>query len=156
MTSSAPLDSGNTYTERLTLSRGQGCYWPHYRQEEGKMSFGSWLVMMSNYEQRVVDRYEDGDIIVDTASVNDGDKEYETAVAHPDYNDGWFMIVEAYDTIGGAQDGHNRWVAKMTTEPLPAVIVECQNAEIAKLIDIADLTFERKRKDVNLEERETA
>ncbi len=89
-----------------------------------------------NYDDRKVDRYESGDLIVDTAGVSDGEQPYETAVAHPRYNSGKWVIVEAYSTKVEAQTGHERWVRVMTDPQLPTVLTDCLNSEISRLISV--------------------
>lgn len=93
----------------------------------------NFLSMVDNYDDRKVDRYEEGDLIVDTCSVTDGDHTYETGVCHPKYNNGRWVIVEAYDTKEEAQAGHDKWVSKMTAKELPAVLVDCNNAMLGQL-----------------------
>ena len=95
-----------------------------------------------NYDQRVVDRYEEGEVVVDTASVSDGSQPYETGICHPEYNDGDWVIVEAYDTKEEAQEGHIKWVYKMTDKNLPTRLTDCCNAGIAQLFG-DDLVFPR-------------
>jgi len=60
-----------------------------------------FLNMYSTYESRKVARWEDpnSSTIVDTTSVTDGKQPYETAVCNNDYNDGKWVIVQAYDTV---------------------------------------------------------
>jgi hypothetical protein len=91
-----------------------------------------FLDMMGNYEQRKVDRFEKDALIIDTASVTDGEHPYETGVCHPKYNDGDWVIVESYDTNEDARAGHARWVARMTGDNLPDSLDECSNAEIGR------------------------
>lgn len=92
--------------------------------------FGSLMSMMygeNDYPQRVVANFEaENRLIVDTAAV-DGFKPYETAVKHPHYRNGRWIIVEAYDTREEAQVGHEKWVAAMTADTLPSVLVDCIN-----------------------------
>ena len=99
--------------------------------------------MIDNYDDRKVDRYEQNGLIVDTCSVNDGDHPYETAVSHPKYNSGEWVIVEAYDTKEEAQAGHDKWIETMTAKKLPATLKDCGNALIAQLAESAgcDLEF---------------
>jgi len=54
--------------------------------------------MMDTYEGRKVDNFKNEDTEVDTCSVTDGSKEYETAVAHYQYNNNKWVIVQSYDT----------------------------------------------------------
>jgi len=105
----------------------------------------NFLGMIGNYEMRKVANFCDGILEVDTASVTDGAHPFETAVAHPDFNDGKWVIVEAYDTKEAAQIGHDKWVKKMTTD-IPDELVDCQNSQISQMIgvlDVEDLKFKR-------------
>ncbi len=90
-----------------------------------------FLDMLGNYPQRRVERYEAqteaGRILISTAFVTDGAKPYETAVGHPDYNDGKYVIVQAYDTVEEARTQHFQWVRQMTNEPLPTCLIDCGN-----------------------------
>ena len=94
-----------------------------------------FLDMANNYRERKVDRYEQCEILVDTALVNDAEKPYETAIEHPMYNDRIMIIVEYYDTKEDAQNGHDRWVELLTGNNLPDVITDVSTAETAKLLD---------------------
>ena len=94
-----------------------------------------FLLDMGNYEDRKVDCHEDDTLIVDTARCSDGRKPYETAVQHPEYNSGKWVIVEAYDTKEEAQEGHNKWVAKMTSASIPPSLKDCGNAGVSQLLD---------------------
>lgn len=93
----------------------------------------NFLLDAGNYEARKVANYgrEEGlPFEVDTAACSDGEHPYETGIKHPEYNDGEWVIVEAYDSRGEAEDGHGRWVATMTAETLPEELVDCLNAEL--------------------------
>ena len=94
----------------------------------------------------MIGRYEEGDIFVSTAAINDSDDPYETAVAHPYYNDGHLVIVETYSDLKSAKSGHKKWVSIMTRPELPAVLVDVSTAFAAKLCRIfgEDLIFEHK------------
>lgn len=94
--------------------------------------------MADNYEDRKVDRYEADKMIIDTASVTDGNQPYETGICHPEYNNGDWVIVEAYDTKEEAQEGHNKWVARMTSGNLPSSLKDCQNSGVSQLLDLVD------------------
>lgn len=56
------------------------------------------FMMAAPYEQRKVARFEKDGFMVDTAAVNDSEHPFETAVEHPNYNDGKMVIVEEYDS----------------------------------------------------------
>jgi spermidine/putrescine-binding protein len=94
-----------------------------------------YLDMLCNYEDRKVDRFEDENLIVDTAEVTDSDQKYETAVQHPQYNEGEWIIVECYDTKEQAQEGHDKWVKKMTKEELPHQLKDVSTAYVTELQD---------------------
>ena len=96
-----------------------------------------FLDMISNYESRAIDRYEDDSLIIDTCSVTDANQPYETGICHPAYNNGDWVIVEMYDTREEAQAGHDRWVKTMTMKDLPKALRDCGSATIAQLVDIA-------------------
>lgn len=84
--------------------------------------------MANNYDDRKVGRFEEGRVLVSTAEVCDGDKPFETAVRHPEYNGGDYIIVEAYDTRTLAETGHAAWVERMTSDALPHSLTDCNNA----------------------------
>lgn len=100
---------------------------------------------MDSHDERVVDHYEVGKLVIDTAAVNDGAKLYETGICHLDYNHRNWVIVEAYNTKKEAQAGHKRWIAKMTTEPLPEALIDCKNAKITSFADKM-MIYPRKKK----------
>jgi hypothetical protein len=105
-----------------------------------------FLKDIDNYKDRAVARYEGKDFTIDTARVSDGVRPIETAVRHPEYNDGLWIIVDAYDNVDDAQTGHDRWIAIMTSNELPNQLIDCQNAEIGILLgelDAKKLVFNR-------------
>jgi hypothetical protein len=73
----------------------------------------------SPYEDRKVDRYQEGDLMVSTASVVDLDPPYvyETAISHPDYNDGEIIPVDCYISLEEAKIGHKKWLKLMLENP---------------------------------------
>ena len=104
---------------------------------------------MGNYQDRKIDRTDIADdFFISTAKVSDGSQPYETGIAHPEYNDGKVIIVEAYDTKDQAKKGHKKWEKIMTNENLPDQLVDCQNAGIAQLCDAfgSSLVFKRQPK----------
>ena len=102
------------------------------------MSFLNFLDMASNYEQRKVANYTDEEkkITVDTCMVTDSQDPFETGISCPLYNNGEWVIVETYKTREEAQEGHEKWVKKMTGDILPEMLVDVSTASIAKLCDI--------------------
>ena len=100
-----------------------------------------------NYEERKIDRYDGEGFCIDTCAVSDGEKPYETAIQHPEYNDGDWIVVEAYNTPLAAQKGHKRWIEIMTSDHLPDSLKDCGNAEIAQLLEEVGGTMEFPRKE---------
>src|SRR3990167_9952930 len=96
------------------------------------MSF-NFFAMAGNHEERVVDNFTDGNMTIDTCRVTDGSRPYDTGIQHPNYGDGSWIIVEAYDTKDEAQIGHDKWVDTMTNSSLPKELKDCNNAGIAQL-----------------------
>lgn len=89
---------------------------------------------IGNYQKRKVghDKFPWG--MISTALVSDGKKRYETAIEHPEYRGGKIVIVEAYDGIEIAREGHAKWVALMTADKLPDTLEECCNSSIEQLL----------------------
>lgn len=102
-----------------------------------------FLSMTYNHDERMVDRYESDNFIIDTCLVTDGAHDYETAVRSPLYNNGKWIAVEAYDTKDEAQKGHDNWVDTMTNNP-PDKLVECLNSEVSQWVGES----EYKREDI--------
>lgn len=100
-----------------------------------------FMDMADNYADRKVGRYEQDDLLVSTCLVTDADKPYETAVAHPEYNNGTIVIVETYDTKHQARIGHDKWLAKMTASELPESISDNNCCDVGKAF--AGRTFKR-------------
>ncbi len=96
-----------------------------------------FMDMADNYEERKVASHNKEGLFVDTVSVSDSTKPFETAVAHPKYNDGDIIIVELYDTREEAQIGHDKWLETMLTNP-PQQLVDvssCTSAEMLRSLD---------------------
>lgn len=107
-----------------------------------------FLLDVGNYEDRKVDRSEFEWGFISTARVSDGSQPFETAVQHPDYNDGSMVIVEAYATKALAQEGHKKWVEIMTAKKLPGSLTDCANSMIAQAFGSTQV-FNRKEKSTN-------
>lgn len=88
--------------------------------------------MLGTYEDRKVARYEDGDIVLSTAWVNDSDRPYETALSHPDYHEGKFIVLQVYDLKEEAEDGHAKWEEIVRNGQLPETLEDVGEAEIAE------------------------
>jgi hypothetical protein len=97
-----------------------------------------WFNQLSKEEQnnRRVDHFEKDKLVIDTCLVTDSEKPYETAVSHPQFNKGKWIIVETYNTKEESQVGHLKWVEKMTQDLLPTELTDVSMAEIAKLMDV--------------------
>ncbi len=110
--------------------------------------FFDFLKDFGNYDNRVVSRWdnENGSKVVSTAAVSDGREPFETAVAHPSYNDGKIIIVECYHTKEEAEKGHQKWLDLMLSDKLPLTLTDCGNAAVARLLDSVGgtMAFEKK------------
>jgi len=101
------------------------------------MGLFSFLEDEGTHNQRKVARFEQGEsIIIDTCEVSDGTDPYETAVMHPEYNDGKWIIVQSYRTREDARRGHDDWVRTMTSRVLPKSLKDCGNAGITELLEM--------------------
>lgn len=89
-----------------------------------------------DYEERKIARFEEGDLIVDTCFVTDSDKPCETAIQHPEYNKGKWIIVESYDNEVEARIAHEQWVKIMTGETLPDILLDKGLSGAARLSDV--------------------
>ena len=105
----------------------------------------NFLKCIIDQEAREVARFSKKDLTIDTCEVIDGEKPFETAISHPDYNNGRWIIVEAYYHKDAAKIGHAAWVKIMTHDELPGSLSDCQNCGISKLIPSAKLIFKRKK-----------
>lgn len=102
-----------------------------------------FLLGIGNRSERLVANSIVGAAEIDTCRVTDGDEPFETGIEHPEYNDGKWVIVEAYPTRAAAEAGHARWVDVMSKEVLPDQLVDCQNAAISKFFGPDELVFKR-------------
>ena len=85
------------------------------------------------FEERCVDRYEDGDLLISTVTTRDRGQLFETAVRHPQYCNNEWVIVQEYNTKEEAQVGHDEWVEKMTQDELPKELMDMSTCKIAEL-----------------------
>lgn len=83
--------------------------------------------MAETIEERRIGRYETDVLIIDTCSVTDGKKPFETAVCSALINPNEFTIVEAYDNADEAKIGHEKWIRLMTSENAPHQFNDCEN-----------------------------
>ena len=97
------------------------------------------LQMFSNYEDRKIAGYESGKgekrVFVSTVEVTDSTEPFETAVAHPLYNNRKLIIVETYDTREEALVGHDKWIKTITQkkDKLPTYLRDVSTASIKRL-----------------------
>ena len=95
---------------------------------------------LNNYEERKVLNYknEKTKLIIDTCRISDQPKPYhfETAISHPKYKNGEWIIVELYRTEEEAILGRNKWVKEMTGKLLPYSLKNVSANDIVKLLDL--------------------
>ena len=78
--------------------------------------------------------FEKGNLAVSTVAVKDTPSNYETAITHPDYQEGRIIVVQTYSTLRQAEAGHKKWVEKMTNDP-PEVLRDKGNDLFSLLTD---------------------
>jgi len=71
------------------------------------------LTMSDNYKSRVVKNTKRNTFTLDTVRVADRELPYETAVAHKDFNDGDWIVLEWSETKEDAERTHDKWLAKL-------------------------------------------
>jgi hypothetical protein len=108
-----------------------------------------FLNMLGNYESRKVKNYKGNDcegnkFTLDTCSVTDSVQPYETAIAHPFYNNGQWVILQSYDTREEAEKGHNKWFNTFVNEKLPQILKDHIVGGFENLINDRDIKIERK------------
>jgi hypothetical protein len=72
---------------------------------------------------------------VSTVMVEDGQKPFETAVSHRDYDNGEIIAVAAYESHSEAITGHDHWVGIMQNNP-PEYLEDVSNSIISYFLDI--------------------
>lgn len=99
--------------------------------------FLNYMEMEDTLSARNIARFESesGGLVVDTCAINDSEQPYETAVSHMDYNEGGWIAVEMYEDEESALLGHEVWVARMTTEPLPVSLRDRTTCTAGKRAD---------------------
>lgn len=88
-----------------------------------------WFDMVGNYEERVVKNDQTAKFTVDTVLVTDRSWQYETAVAHKDFNNGDWIILEGADTKEEAIEVHEKWLAKLSSDDVTE-LVDCFTSAI--------------------------
>ena len=74
-----------------------------------------WLDMVGNHEQRKVANDKTEDFVLDTCLVTDRDWTYETAIAHKDFNGGYWIVLDGFDSKEDAAEMHKEWFRIFTT-----------------------------------------
>jgi len=97
-----------------------------------------FLSMAYDYKDRKVDRFEGENFTIDTCAVTDSDQPFETGIVHPKYNNNEWVIVEMYNSKKEAQEGHRKWVKKMTENILPDELFDVSTSTIKKLLIALD------------------
>lgn len=75
-----------------------------------------WLDMVGTYEERKVANYRTNDFVLDTCLVTDRDWIYETAIAHKDFNNGDWIILDGFWSKEDAEMMHKEWIKTFTTD----------------------------------------
>ncbi|KKM78779.1 hypothetical protein LCGC14_1356570 [marine sediment metagenome] len=114
--------------------------------KEGKKTLDEVVLLSTldafTIEERRLERFEAGDIIVDTCAASDSDRPYETAIQHPDYKGGLWIVVELYDTKAEARLGHYKWMALMMAGKPPDELRDV-STRAALMCDPDGLVFRR-------------
>lgn len=71
-----------------------------------------------------ISRFESKDFVIDTCEVAYASPPYETGIKHKRLNDGNWIIVQKYDTLEKAQEGHNKWIKKLNDTPFEQLTLE--------------------------------
>lgn len=96
--------------------------------------------MVGNYNERKVGNDRINGIRVSTAMVTDGAKPFETAIVHPEYDNGEMIIIQSYLTLEDAKKGHSEWLKKAKNDKMPDPLIDCNNS------GFGHCTFFRKNK----------
>lgn len=97
-----------------------------------------FLPMFGTYDERLVGNYTSDDqrFAVDTCAVTDTPYPFETALRHPSYNNGEWVIVETYDSLNSAKAGHDKWVDLLLSDNLPYTLVDVSDNLFVTLMDV--------------------
>ena len=92
--------------------------------------------MLVPFEERMVARFENDEtgLVVSTVAVFDTSMPFETAVMHPRYGNGKWVIVKQYHDRESAEQGHEKWVGVMNAEQLPTVLEDVSDHVAAKMM----------------------
>lgn len=78
--------------------------------------------MIGNYEERLIGNDKVNGFEVDTVRVTDTGYYAETAIRHPELDDGYWIIVQEYETHEQAEKGHERWVDMLENEKINTIV----------------------------------
>lgn len=130
----------------LLLSVGRAVLgFPLRVSEIGASMFG-FLSMAHDVDARRVQQDRIDKLFVSTMRVTDSIYPYETAIEHPLYNNGVMIIVENYNSKKAAQNGHKKWLKKMTSKKLPAKIADVGQSEVQRTFCPGKREFVRNKK----------
>lgn len=97
-------------------------------------------------EERRVGLDEFDDWVVSTVAITDiANYSYETAVCHPDFNDGNYIAVDHYKTVEEAKEGHQKWVDHCKSGP--ETLEDPMRANICKDIGLKPTVFTKRKND---------
>lgn len=110
----------------------------------------SFLDTMFNHEERKVANYrgkdcEGNEFVLDTCLVTDSKQPFETALSHPFYNNGDWIILQSYDTAEEAKLGHNKWFDVFVNKGLPNVIKDHVVGGFEAMLDDEDIYIKREQ-----------
>lgn len=102
-----------------------------------KAKMGADILGITNrlHKSENIGRYENGKLFVDTCKVWDSEEPYETAIKHPDYNNGQIIIVDTYLDKESAQIGHKEWIKTITSDNPPDELIDVSKCTLAKMIN---------------------
>ena len=93
-----------------------------------------FLSMADDREERKIANTEINGATIDTCAVTDSNNPYETAISHPNYRNGHWIVVQEYNSKEEAKLGHSEWVEKFT-DKLPEEVVDVSTCEIAQFVN---------------------
>ena len=103
--------------------------------------FGTMLMSMfyNGKPEDKVNRTEFDEKIIDTCFTYDNG--FETAVSHPQFYDGKWIIVEYYDDKESAAKGHNKWVEFIKEDKFDKI--KCIDKYLVDLSDNKEIFYQR-------------
>lgn len=76
-----------------------------------------------------------------------GNNIWETAISHPKYNNGKWIVVEEYSGERNAKTGHDKWVHLLETDTLPSEVEDIGGGIIGEICNILGSRPKFARKD---------